>query len=116
MAAARADTRTAAKPTADQMRVLEILEQLAGAADRRGVAAQALRTMVLAARFPRHWPCPVVRAAGTPPRQARITAQQSPRATNHQCSHPALDDLGCSWCVGVAAAAGATRVDSLPEW
>ena len=30
----------AAKPTADQMRVLEILEQLAGAADWRGVAAQ----------------------------------------------------------------------------
>ena len=40
VAAARADTRTAGKPTADQMRVLEILEQLAGAADWRGVAAQ----------------------------------------------------------------------------
>ena len=33
-------TRPAAKPTADQMRVLKILEQLAGAADWRGVAAQ----------------------------------------------------------------------------
>ena len=40
MIAARADTRTAAKPTADQMRVLEMLEQLIGAADWRGVAAQ----------------------------------------------------------------------------
>ena len=39
-AACRADTRTAAKPTADQMRVLKMLEQLAGAADWRGVAAQ----------------------------------------------------------------------------
>jgi len=36
-AAARADTRTAAKPTAAQMCVLEILKQLAGAADWRGV-------------------------------------------------------------------------------
>ena len=32
-AAARADTHTAAKPTAEQMRVLKMLEQLAGAAD-----------------------------------------------------------------------------------
>ena len=40
VAAARADTRTAAKPTAGQMRVLEILKQLYGAADWRGVAAQ----------------------------------------------------------------------------
>ena len=39
VAAARADT-TASKPTADQMRVLKMLEQLAGAADWRGVAAQ----------------------------------------------------------------------------
>ena len=41
-AAALADTRTAAKPTADQMRVLEILEQLDGAADWRGVAASSI--------------------------------------------------------------------------
>ncbi len=34
MATARADTCTAAKPTADQMRVLEILAQLDGAADK----------------------------------------------------------------------------------
>ena len=40
MAAARGDIRTAVKPTADQMRVLKMLEQLAGAADWRGVAAQ----------------------------------------------------------------------------
>ena len=40
VAAARADTRTAANPTADQMRVLKTLEQLAVAADWRGVAAQ----------------------------------------------------------------------------
>ena len=40
MAAARADTRTAAKPTADQMRMVKMLEQLASAADWRGVAAQ----------------------------------------------------------------------------
>ena len=40
VAAARADTRTAAKPTVDQMRVVKMLEQLAGAADWRGVAAQ----------------------------------------------------------------------------
>jgi hypothetical protein len=38
--AARSGTRTAAKPTADQLRVLEILQQLAAAADWRGVAAQ----------------------------------------------------------------------------
>jgi hypothetical protein len=39
--------RTAAKPTADQMRVLKILEQLAGAADWRGVAAQeALHALI----------------------------------------------------------------------
>jgi len=40
VAAARADTRTKAKPTADQMRVSKMLEQLVGAADWRGVAAQ----------------------------------------------------------------------------
>jgi hypothetical protein len=40
VAAARADTRKAAKPMADQMCVLEILVQLAGAADWRGVASQ----------------------------------------------------------------------------
>ena len=49
MAAARADTRTAAKPTADQMRVLKRLEQLAGAADWRGVAAQEGAARALAA-------------------------------------------------------------------
>ena len=47
--AARADTRTAAKPTADQMRVLEILEQLDGAADWRGVAAQERAARAVAA-------------------------------------------------------------------
>ena len=52
VAAARADTRTAAKPTADQMRVVKMLEQLAGAADWRGVAAQgrAARTVAAAVR------------------------------------------------------------------
>ena len=49
MAAARADTRTAANPTADQIRVLEILEQLAGAADWRGVAAQERAARAVAA-------------------------------------------------------------------
>ena len=49
VAAARADTRTAAKPTADQMRVLKILEQLAGAADWRGVAAQERAARAVAA-------------------------------------------------------------------
>jgi tetratricopeptide (TPR) repeat protein len=49
MAAARADMRTAAKPTADQMRVLKILEQLAGAADWRGVAAQERAARAVAA-------------------------------------------------------------------
>ena len=48
-AAARADTRTAAKPTADQMRVLKMLEQLAGAADWRGVAAQERAARAVAA-------------------------------------------------------------------
>jgi hypothetical protein len=42
-AAARAGTRTSAKQTADQMRVLETPEQLALAADCRGVAAQSAR-------------------------------------------------------------------------
>ena len=51
-AAASADNRTAAKLTADQMRVLEILKHLAGAADWRGVAAQegAARTVAAAVR------------------------------------------------------------------
>ena len=49
VAAARADTRTAAKPTADQMRVLKMLEQLAGAADWRGVAAQERAARAVAA-------------------------------------------------------------------
>jgi len=51
VAAARADTRTA-KLTADQMRVLKMLEQLAGAADWRGMAAQerAARTVAAAVR------------------------------------------------------------------
>jgi len=48
-AAARADTRTAAKPTADQMRVLKILAQLAVAADWRGVAAQERAARAVAA-------------------------------------------------------------------
>ena len=52
VAAARADTRTAAKPTADQMRVVKMLEQLAGAANWRGVAAQegAARAVAAAVR------------------------------------------------------------------
>ena len=49
MAAAGADIRTAAEPTADQMRVLKILEQLAGAADWRGVAAQERAARAVAA-------------------------------------------------------------------
>jgi hypothetical protein len=54
-AAARdgAGTRTAAKPTADQMRVWQILAQLDGAADWRGVAAhqeRAARAVVAAVR------------------------------------------------------------------
>ena len=52
VAAARADTRTAAMPTADQMRVLKMLEQLDGAADWRGVAAKerAAKSMAAAVR------------------------------------------------------------------
>ena len=49
VAAARADPRTAAKPTAEQMRVLKMLEQLAGSADWRGVAAQERAARVVAA-------------------------------------------------------------------
>jgi len=54
-AAARAGTRTAAKPTADQMRVLRMLEQLDGAADWRGVTAQerAARAVAAAVRTSR---------------------------------------------------------------
>ena len=40
---------TAAKPTADQMRVLKMLEQLCGAADWRGVAAQERAARAVAA-------------------------------------------------------------------
>jgi hypothetical protein len=47
--AARGDILTAAKPTADQMRVLKMLEQLAGAADWRGVAAQERAARAVAA-------------------------------------------------------------------
>jgi hypothetical protein len=46
---AATDTHTAAKPTADQMRVLKMLEQLAGAADWRGVAAQERAARAVAA-------------------------------------------------------------------
>jgi tetratricopeptide (TPR) repeat protein len=49
VAAARADTRTAANPTADQMRVLKTLEQLGVAADWRGVAAQERAARAVAA-------------------------------------------------------------------
>ena len=49
VAAARADTRTAAKPTAEQMRVGKMLLQLAGAADWRGVAAQERAARAVAA-------------------------------------------------------------------
>ena len=49
VAASRADTHTAAKPTADQMRVLKMLKQLAGAADWRGVAAQERAARAVAA-------------------------------------------------------------------
>jgi tetratricopeptide (TPR) repeat protein len=42
-------TRTAAELTADQMRVLEILAQLEGAADWRGVAAQERAARAVAA-------------------------------------------------------------------
>jgi tetratricopeptide (TPR) repeat protein len=48
-AAGTSGRATAAKPTADQMRVLEILEQLAGAADWRGVAAQERAARAVAA-------------------------------------------------------------------
>ncbi len=60
MAIARADT-TEAKPTADQMRVLKILEQLVDAADWQGVAAQEHAARAVAAaparlRLPTtHW-------------------------------------------------------------
>jgi tetratricopeptide (TPR) repeat protein len=49
VAVAGADIRTAAKPTADQMRVLKILEQLEDAADWRGVAAQERAAKAVAA-------------------------------------------------------------------
>ena len=49
MAAARVDTRTAAKQTADQTRVLKILKQLDGAANWRGVAAQERAARAVAA-------------------------------------------------------------------
>jgi hypothetical protein len=47
--AARAGARTAATPTADQMRVLNIPEQLVGADDWRGVAAQERAAKTVAA-------------------------------------------------------------------
>jgi len=54
VAAARGDTcsggcQHAAKPTADQMRVVKMLKQLAGAADWRGVAAQERAARAVAA-------------------------------------------------------------------
>jgi hypothetical protein len=48
-AAARAGTRTAAKPTADQLRVLKTLNQLDGVADWRSVAAQERAARAVAA-------------------------------------------------------------------
>ena len=55
-AAVRSGTRTAAKPTADQMRVLERLSQLAGARDWRGVAAQERAAKAVAAAVQTHMP------------------------------------------------------------
>ena len=57
VAAARADTRNAAKPTADQMRVLKMLEELAGAADWRGVSAQERAARAVAAAVRTSMPC-----------------------------------------------------------
>jgi hypothetical protein len=69
LATARADTRTAAKPTADQMRVLKMLEQLDGAADWRGMAAQERAARALAAAVRTSLPS---KASSTVPSETRM--------------------------------------------
>ena len=70
VAAARADTRT----TAEQMRVLKMLEQLDGAADWRGVAAQEHAARAVAAavtsmpgQHPRQLPAATAASSGVSP-------------------------------------------------
>ena len=72
-AAVRAGTSTAAKPTPDQMRVLGKLEQLANAADWRGVAAAVM-------------PCGLPQATlrlSTAPSASRISRRLSNLGTGH---------------------------------
>jgi hypothetical protein len=65
--AARADTRTGAKPTADQMRVLKTLAQLASAADWRRSARPGRR------QLPCGLPCRTVLRLSIAPSAKRIS-------------------------------------------
>ena len=92
MAAARADTRTAANPTADQIRVLEILEQLAGAADWRGVAAQERAARAVATAVCTSMPSKASWVYNTLGIAYQLLGNFSERQPGHQVPHAAPGD------------------------
>ena len=136
-AAVQAGARTAAKLTAGQMRVFEILEQLAYASDRRGLVAQERTSRVVAAATRTSmpgkaaWVYCMLRAAASAARRApqvwasrvwapRTTAAGSARATRRTtracggpscrpCTGPAprCDSLRCTVCAACARHRGA---------
>ena len=81
VAAARADTHTAAKPTADQMPVLKMLEQLAGDADWRGVAAQERAARAVAAAVRTSMPSNALSTAYLASRISRKGTSARPSST-----------------------------------
>jgi tetratricopeptide (TPR) repeat protein len=90
MAAARADIRTAAKPTADQMRVLKILEQLAGAADWRGVAAQERAARAVAAAVRTWMPSKARRSTASSETRMYQSLGSFSQALEHHKEHLAI--------------------------
>ena len=78
-------TRTAAKPTADQMHVLEILKKLYGAADWRGVAAQERAARAVAATV--RTSMPIVAAFVCAPCGTRAPWKSSPDS-DMRCPEP----------------------------
>ena len=109
VAAARDDTRTAAKQTADQMRVLKMLEQLDGAADWRGMAAQERAARALAAAVRTSLPS---KASSTVPSETRMISwgtMRRPSSTTRRAFR-----LQRSWATGRGVrSAGRTRTSGL---
>ena len=91
VAAAHTGARTEAKPTADQMRVLEILKQLADAADWRGVAEQERAARAVAAAV-RSW---------------RFV---SSKGQLHTHTHTHTHIFVCVWCLWCVCECGCVRI------